>query len=243
MQLSSQHRREVIEDLLDIQIFSTMNTLLKEKAAANKNKLMDIDYAINLAEEKISMQENYISQLKQNNEKRINDGKIKIAKAEKEKKTYSNQIVTLQENIEQLQNDKADIDKIKTKKKKLEQFEYKMQDKISKLSQEITFYGDHDDCPTCKQNIDEDFKCDIIEKKQKVLNETNDGFAQLKEEYEKVESRLVTIQGIIDQINDLQADITSHNSQINALNQLLILLTKIFNHLMYQSNQMLKLIS
>jgi len=99
MQLSSQHRREVIEDLLDIQIFSTMNTLLKEKAAANKNKLMDIDYAINLAEEKISMQENYISQLKQNNEKRINDGKIKIAKAEKEKKTYSNQIVTLQENI------------------------------------------------------------------------------------------------------------------------------------------------
>jgi len=221
MQLSSQHRREVIEDLLDIQIFSTMNTLLKEKAAANKNKLMDIDYAINLAEEKISMQENYISQLKQNNEKRINDGKIKIAKAEKEKKTYSNQIVTLQENIEQLQNDKADIDKIKTKKKKLEQFEYKMQDKISKLSQEITFYGDHDDCPTCKQNIDEDFKCDIIEKKQKVLNETNDGFAQLKEEYEKVESRLVTIQGIIDQINDLQADITSHNSQINALNQLI----------------------
>jgi len=96
-----------------------------------------------------------------------------------------------------------------------------MQDKISKLSQEITFYGDHDDCPTCKQNIDEDFKCDIIEKKQKVLNETNDGFAQLKEEYEKVESRLVTIQGIIDQINDLQADITSHNSQINALNQLI----------------------
>jgi len=221
MQLSSQHRREVIEDLLDIQIFSTMNTLLKEKAAANKNKLMDIDYAINLAEEKISMQENYISQLKQNNEKRINDGKIKIAKAEKEKKSYSNQIVTLQENIEQLQNDKADIDKIKTKKKKLEQFEYKMQDKISKLSQEITFYGDHDDCPTCKQNIDEDFKCDIIEKKQKVLNETNDGFAQLKEEYEKVERRLVTIQGIIDQINDLQADITSHNSQINALNQLI----------------------
>ena len=221
MQLSSQHRREVIEDLLDIQIFSTMNTLLKEKAATNKNKLMDIDYAINLAEEKISMQENYISQLKQNNEKRINDGKIKIAKAEKEKKTHSNQIVTLQENIEQLQNDKADIDKIKTKKKKLEQFEYKLQDKISKLSEEISFYGDHDDCPTCKQNIDEDFKWDIIEKKQKVLNETNDGFAQLKQEYQNVESRLATIQGIIDQINDLQTDITSHNSQINALNQLI----------------------
>jgi DNA repair exonuclease SbcCD ATPase subunit len=221
MQLSSQHRREVIEDLLDIQIFSTMNTLLKEKAAANKNRLMDIEYAINLAEEKILMQEKYISQLKQNNEKRINDGKIKIAKAEKEKKTHSDQIVALQKTIDKLQDDKADIDKVKTKKKKLEQFEYKLQDKINKLSQEIMFYGEHDDCPTCKQNIDESFKCDILEKKQKTLDETNDGFAQLKEEYAKIENRMSAIQTIIDQINDLQADISSHNSQINALNQLI----------------------
>jgi DNA repair exonuclease SbcCD ATPase subunit len=221
MQLSSQHRREVIEDLLDIQIFSTMNVLLKEKAAANKNRLMDIEYAINLAEEKILMQEKYISQLKQNNEKRINDGKIKISKAEKEKKTHSDQIVTLQETIDKLQDDKADIDKVKTKKKKLEQFEYKLQDKINKLSQEILFYGEHDDCPTCKQNIDESFKCDILEKKQKTLDETNDGFAQLKEEYAKIENRMSAIQTIIEQINDLQADISSHNSQINALNQLI----------------------
>lgn len=221
MQLSSQHRREVIEDLLDIQIFSTMNVLLKEKAAANKNRLMDIEYAINLAEEKILMQEKYISQLKQNNEKRINDGKIKIAKAEKEKKTYSDQIVALQKTIDKLQDDKADIDKVKTKKKKLEQFEYKLQDKINKLSQEIMFYGEHDDCPTCKQNIDESFKCDILEKKQKTLDETNDGFAQLKEEYVKIENRMSAIQTIIEQINDLQADISSHNSQINALNQLI----------------------
>lgn len=221
MQLSSQHRREVIEDLLDIQIFSTMNVLLKEKAAANKNRLMDIEYAINLAEEKILMQEKYISQLKQNNEKRINDGKIKIAKAEKEKKTYSDQIVALQKTIDKLQDDKADIDKVKTKKKKLEQFEYKLQDKINKLSQEIMFYGEHDDCPTCKQNIDESFKCDILEKKQKTLDETNDGFAQLKEEYAKIENRMSAIQTIIEQINDLQADISSHNSQINALNQLI----------------------
>jgi DNA repair exonuclease SbcCD ATPase subunit len=221
MQLSSQHRREVIEDLLDIQIFSTMNTLLKEKVATNKNKLMDVDYAINLAEEKISMQENYISQLKQNNEKRINDGKIKIAKADTQKKNHTDQIVTLQEEVERLQSEKADIDKVKTKKKKLEQFEYKMQDKISKLSQEIDFYGNHDDCPTCKQNIEEDFKCDIMDKKQKVLDETNTGFNLLKEEYAKIEERLQAIQNTIEQINNIQTEISSHNSQINALNQLI----------------------
>ena len=87
MQLPSQHRREVIEDLLDIEIFSTMNTLLKEKASTNKNELIEIDYKINLAEQKIEMQEEHINELKSNTEKRINDNKVKIAKAEKEKKT------------------------------------------------------------------------------------------------------------------------------------------------------------
>ena len=66
MQLPSQHRREVIEDLLDIQIFSTMNTLLKEKASENKNNLIDTDHKIDLAEQKIEMQESHINDLKSN---------------------------------------------------------------------------------------------------------------------------------------------------------------------------------
>lgn len=221
MQLSSQHRREVIEDLLDIQIFSQMNLLLKDKISENKNLLQNIDYQINLTEEKISMQEQYINQLNQNNEKRINQGKIKITKAEKEKKQHSLDIDALQKEIENLQKNQEDITVIKQKKKKIEQLEFKLQDKINKLTNEIEFYGTHDDCPTCKQNIDGEFKCDIINEKEIVLKETNDGFDKLKVEYSKIEERLERIQQIIDRVMNIQSDISTHNSQINALNQLI----------------------
>ena len=79
---------------------------------------------------------------------------------------------------------------VKNKKKKLEQFDYKLQDKISKLEEEIEFYRNHDDCPTCKQNIDNEFKCDIVDKRQESLTETNSGFAKLKEEYAKIDTEL-----------------------------------------------------
>ena len=109
MQLPSQHRREVIEDLLDIQIFSTMNTLLKDKSAANKNALMEINYKINLAEEKIDMQEKYIADLKNNNDKRINESKIKIVKAEKERAEYKTKVTDCQDQVERLQENQPDI--------------------------------------------------------------------------------------------------------------------------------------
>ena len=221
MQLPSQHRREVIEDLLDIEIFSTMNTLLKEKVSANKNSLIEIDYKINLAEQKIEMQEEHINELKSNTEKRINDNKVKIAKAEKEKKTHLDTINTIQETVDKLQENKNDIESVKAKKKKLEQFDYKLQDKISKLKEEIEFYRNHDDCPTCKQNIDDNFKCDIVDKRQESLTETNDGFAKLKEEYAKIDTQLQQIQATQQAVSELQQEISNHNSQINALTTLI----------------------
>jgi len=221
MQLPSQHRREVIEDLLDIQIFSTMNTLLKEKASENKNALVEVDYKINLAEQKIEMQEQHINELKDNTQKRINENKVKIAKAEGEKKKHVDAINLLQEQVDEMQNHKHDIEAVKKKKKKLEQFEYKLQDKISKLKQEIEFYSNHDDCPTCKQNIDENFKCNIVDKKQTNLEETNNGFTLLQEEYTKINEQLEQIQAVQEKVSELQQDISSNNSQINALNKLI----------------------
>ena len=221
MQLPSQHRREVIEDLLDIEIFSTMNTLLKEKVSANKNNLIEIDYKINLVEQKIEMQEEHINELKSNTEKRINDSKIKIAKAENEKKIHLEAISAVQAKGDKLQDNKNDIESVKAKKKKLEQFDYKLQDKILKLEQEIEFYRDHDDCPTCKQNIDSEFKCDIVDKRQECLTETNNGFTKLKEEYAKIDMQLQQIQATQQAISELQQEISNHHSQINALSTLI----------------------
>ena len=221
MQLPSMHRREVIEDLLDIQIFSTMNTLLKDRVTANKSDILDNDYNINLAEEKIKMQNQYIEDLKQNTEKRVNEAKIKIAKAEKEKSDYNNAINELQSVVDQLQESISDFESLTKKKTKVEQLEYKLQEKIKKLEHDIEFYNDHDNCPVCKQDIEEEFKCSTIEEKETSLNETVNGFNQLREEWQTINNRINEISKIQIEISSNQTDISNNNSHINALNKLI----------------------
>lgn len=218
MQLSSMHRREVIEDLLDIQIFSTMNTLLKEKVSTNKNILMDSEYKINLAEEKINMQNQYIDSMKKNSEKRINESKVKIAKAETEKKSYNKSIMEIQQEVEALQQSVSDFESLTKKKKKIEQLEYKIQDKIKKLEHDISFYHDHDNCPVCKQDIENEFKKLTIKEKNTVLTETNDGFDQLKVERDFINNRIEEIVIVQQDISSKQNQINNHNAQISALN-------------------------
>lgn len=221
MQLPSMHRREVIEDLLDIQIFSTMNTLLKDKVNNNKSEILDNDYNINLAEEKIKMQHQYINELKQNTEKRVNEAKVKIAKAEKEKKEFNTLIDTLQEQVNTLQESISDFESLTKKKSKVEQLEYKLQEKIKKLEHDIEFYQDHDNCPVCKQDIEEDFKDQTIEEKETSLNETVNGFNQLRQEWQTINDRINEISKIQLDVSSKQTEISSNNSHINALNKLI----------------------
>ena len=221
MQLPSMHRREVIEDLLDIQIFSTMNTLLKDKVNNNKSEILDNDYNINLAEEKIKMQHQYIDELKQNTEKRVNEAKVKVVKAEKEKQDYNTLIDTLQGQVNILQESISDFESLTKKKSKVEQLEYKLQEKIKKLEHDIEFYQDHDNCPVCKQDIEEDFKDQTIEEKENSLNETVSGFNQLKEEWQSINNRIQEISEVQLDISSRQNEISSNNSHINALNKLI----------------------
>jgi len=221
MQLSSMNRREVIEDLLDIQIFSTMNTLLKDKVNENKTTIKDNDYNIDLAQEKIKMQEQYIADIKNNADKRINEAKIKISKAESEKETYNYIVNELQEEVNNLQEDISDFDTITKKKNKIEKLEYKLQEKIKKLEHEIEFYQDHDNCPVCKQDIEDDFKHQTIEDKQSSLVETTDGFQQLRDEWAAVNHRIEEIVEVQRVVSEKQLEISSNNSNINALNKLI----------------------
>ena len=221
MQLSSMNRREVIEDLLDIQIFSTMNTLLKDKVNNNKSVILDNDYSINLAEEKIKMQNQYIADIKTNTDKRVNEAKVKISKSEKEKKKYNDAIEAVQKEIDDLQNSITDFEALTSKKDKIEKLEYKLQEKIKKLENDIDFYQDHDNCPVCKQDIEEDFKCNTIEQKETALKETTEGFNQLKEEWQSINNRISEIILIQTDISSKQTDITNNNSHINALNKLI----------------------
>lgn len=221
MQLSAQHRREVIEDLLDIEIFTTMNTLLKEKVSTNKDSLQQVVYDTDILNEKIDLQNQYLKTVKDDNDKRIQQHHDKIEKSRSEIQEYQQQIEQLNAQVLELSEQIADKDSVSKKKKKIEQLEYKLKDKIASLEKEIQFYDNHDNCPTCKQDIDHEFKCSTVDNKNSTLVETSSGFEQLQEEYQKVTERMEQISDIQQQVNDLLNEINSNNSHINAINQMI----------------------
>jgi DNA repair exonuclease SbcCD ATPase subunit len=221
MQLTAQHRRDVIEDLLDIEIFTTMNTLLKEKVSTNKESLNKIVYGADLINEKIDLQNQYIASVKQDNDKRIQQQRDKIANSQQEIESYQQQIEELNAQVAELNESIADREGVSKKKKKIEQLEVKIKSKMSSLVKEIEFFDNHDNCPTCKQDIDHEFKCSTVESKNVALEETTFGFEQLQREYYNVTERLEEINSVQEQVNNLLTEINSNNSHINAINQVI----------------------
>ena len=214
MQLPAMQRRSVVEDLLDIQIFSIMNSLLKDKQAQNRSDITDLEYQIDLCEQKIELHSKHINTLKANNDELIAQKQQKIAEHQGAIDLLSIDTETLSEKLDELNNQIADHQKIATRKSKLTQMESTLEDRIRKLNKEIQFFHDHDNCPTCKQGIDHDFKSDTIQKREAKSQEVTEALSKLESEIQSANTRLEEIQSLNKQITSLNAKITDHNQQI-----------------------------
>lgn len=210
MQLPAQHRREVIEDLLDIQIFSIMNSLLKDKQIDNKTKSTDVDYKIDLCEQKIELHKKHIETLNRNNaaiikqkEKRIKEYQVAVADLMATNDQLANETAALSDSI-------SDFNMTSVKLLKAKEIEKALKDRIAKLDKEVKFFHDHDNCPTCKQGIDHDFKQQTIEKRALKVEEINDALVKLEEEYTKLEDRVREIDAINTQIHELNSKISDN---------------------------------
>ena len=221
MQLSTINRREVIEDLLDLQVFSTMNLLLREKAQQTRDDTLENDYKINGSEDKISLQENHIKSLSDNNEERITSNNVKIKKNNEQIELYNNELQILDTKINSLQNDINEKNKIEDKLSKLSKIETKIEQNIITLEKEITFFDNHENCPTCHQDIDEQFKCDHVATKQSKLSESKDGLSLLKEEFLNTNKTMNGILDVIKNIDIKQKEYSHIQSSINALSRLI----------------------
>jgi len=214
MQLPSQHRREVIEDLLDIQIFSVMNSLLKDKQSDNKVKTTDVDYRIDLCEQKIELHKKHIETLNRNNAAIITQkqGKIDEYNEASEQLISTNGDLTVQ--VTKLSFQITDSDKLNSKVKKIQDMDRQLKERIKKLDKDIQFFHDHDNCPTCKQGIDHDFKANTIEQRSLKSQEINDALVKLEDEYTKANTRIGEINTINGQIKTLNESITENFRQI-----------------------------
>ena len=217
MQLKARHRREVVEEILDIQIFSTMNLILRGKLKALLEDIRDIDYQYELTSEKISLQENLIADMKQNKDKIIKQKqKLVDTNAEEIKSRIEEKLMIEQENTNLL-NTITDRLQAEKKQEKLKQIRATLSEKVATHEKIKTFFVENEDCPTCEQHIDENFKENMIEKKDKEKEELEEGLSKLKTVLDGVFDRVGEIKKTTKIISDNQVSLAKINTSIKEL--------------------------
>ena len=217
MQLKSVHRREVVEEILDIKIFSLMNMLVKNQIKDVTDELRDIDYNKELTEEKIGLQGKYIEDLKKNKDKIIRE---KLSKIDNNQDIIDDKVKdreTLKTENEMLLQDIADRIEVEDKLVKLNDIKSTLVEKHKQHSKKIDFYKNNDECPECKQNIDKDFKENMITEKNKDVDTIVKGIKQLKIELDEKTKRSKTIKGVTTKIRENDVKVARLHSSITEL--------------------------
>jgi DNA repair exonuclease SbcCD ATPase subunit len=222
MELPAQARREIIEDLLDIQVFSTMNTLLKDKISLNKGAITDNAYQKDLIESKLESAKEHNDSIRKIREDEVNKIKEKmgehIVKVEEEQQA----IAVVQDNIEQLLTTITDKASVKSKHEKAKSLVLELQTALNSHMKEMAFYHDNDSCPTCKQGIDHDFKENVVTLKGKKIEELESGLTDLSNKVKEYNDRLEEISKTEDEINSLNLKIGDHRATIKVSKNALV---------------------
>ncbi len=221
MQLTAANRRDVIEDLLDIEIFSKMNVLLKDKIQQNKELVQQNSLNIKQLQTKVELKQSFIDEKKQNvsdNIEQKNEQKNKLLKNSKDNKKTQEDLVQQYSSLEE----KKDIlVKKQHKAQKLLKLKDQLDSKIQKIDSEIKFFHQNNDCPTCKQTIELLFKSNAIEAKNILKQKTNEGMIELKQQLEKYNSIYDEIACVSKQLESILKQKQTITTQI-AINQKLI---------------------
>jgi len=216
MQLPTGQRREIIEDLLDIQIFSRMNILLKDRISQNKNDIQEVKYQIDLIKEKITLHRNLIKKLQKNNDQQIDDLQNKIFAAQEKINDYESLIQGKTTEEIALRDSISDQESNNKKRETAASLIKSLREKIKKINAEIAFYHDNDNCPTCKQGIEHTFKDETIEGKRKSLRETEEGLKTLEAQFVDIDKRSIEIGAIVLDIAAIQRKISEYNGHISS---------------------------
>jgi DNA repair exonuclease SbcCD ATPase subunit len=216
MQLSASDRRSIIEDLLDIQIFSRMNGVLKDKFLLLKEKHSQTKYAVDLKSEKIQYQIQFIDSLNKSNAAQISSKQQDIANTHNLIAQSETKCTTLQQNLSELCTQISDKSKVNAKLSKFTTLQQNLIKTHRKIDTDIEFYHNNDDCPTCKQTIGNEYKVHIVEERNKKLVEVDDALAKVKTEIDSVNTRLTEIETITEQIQSLNSELTFEQSEVKA---------------------------
>lgn len=216
MQLTQGQRREIIEDILDIQIFTVMNQVLKDKLQDMKGRLQDVETDLKLAVGKAKMQEEYIKTLQADHTERLEEIARKIAETEQQVKETEATIVALTEKRDELSAAIADLSVVKEQRQAIYTDQLQHGTLIQTLEEEIAFYENNVECPTCKQGIDDEFREGTLIKKRSAHHDHKCYVDTLQIDHDKLIARLQEINKVQSQISDVDMEVNSENAKIIA---------------------------
>ena len=215
MQLSGANRRDVIEDLLDIRIFSAMNNLIKDKIRIQKEKIRSLELKKETLKDKIEMQETFIKEIEDQGRNNIeaNKDKIKILGIENDTHIEHNELK--ESNVKDLIKEQEEVTGASKKLEKLNNMKGKITQKVSTITKEHKFFTDNTVCPTCGQNIEEEFRVNRIADVQTKAKELKKGFQDLEETIKKEQDRERQFNKLSKEITKLNNDISQNNTRVS----------------------------
>lgn len=226
MQLSASDRRSVIEDLLDIQIFSNMNSIVKDKLSSIKESIQQCKFNIDLVKNNIELQKHNILEHKKSSHDIIDKKKIILDNTLSEISTIESTVKKVQQKNSDLSIMITDKSNVESKQQKFNSIENKIHTNVSKLSKENIFYEFNDNCPTCRQTIDSTFKSLIVSDNTKKIEELNIGKQKLSSELENIKHRLIEISSINNVISNNNIEIAKLTSSITSAQKYILVVSK-----------------
>ena len=218
MQLTTANRREVIEDLLDIRIFSAMNNILKDKVRTKKDQIKSLDLKKQTLKEKEQMQREFIEELENRGNANINANKEKIANLDSEVGIYMNENARTEEQIFSFTNQQEQVIGAGDKLVKLNNLKGKISQKVSTITKEHKFFTENTVCPTCTQTIEEEFRLNRITDAQNKAKELKEGYEELENTIKFEQERERQFTALSKEITKLNHEISQNNTRIS-LNQ------------------------
>ena len=214
MQLTAPNRREVIEDLLDIKVFSTMNDILKGRAKGLRDSITQATYDLDLIKEKVEIQQRFIEDIKANQRKQRDAKSTDIHTLQSEVDVLEDNIIKSAETVDLLQNEADSIGDVTSKLNELKVYQSKFNDKKKTLNKEMKFYEENDRCPTCSQTITERSKKTHQKGISDQLNQIASATVDLKQKLEEIKEQVSLKEGKIKEIRDIQSNISSDTKEI-----------------------------
>ena len=217
MQLPASHRREVIEDLLDIKIFSSMNLVIKDKIRLIKDEIKTLELKKESLNDKVQMQKDFIEELENRGKDNINNNNRKISDLDNEIEQYTRENESVEEPLRDLIREQDAITGYAEKLRKLGNLKGKISQKVSSITKEHKFFTENSVCPTCTQPINEEFRINRIKDAQDKAKELQSGYKELEEAIKEEEERECQFNTLTKEISKLTNGISQNNIKINGL--------------------------